>query len=59
MRTTVGRHGGGDKGYDLKYEAQEGELFRNVSVTTKGFSFTAKAVRVLDDGKAVTFFVVD
>ena len=29
------------------------------TVTTKGFTFTAKAIRVADDGKVVTFFVVD
>jgi hypothetical protein len=49
----------GDKGYDLKCEAQESDLFRTVTVTTKGFSFTAKAVRVTDDGKVVTFAIVD
>jgi len=49
----------GDKGYELKCEAQESDLFRTVTVTTKGFSFTAKAVRVTDDGKVVTFAIVD
>jgi hypothetical protein len=49
----------GEKGFELKYDTQEGDLFRGVTVTTKGFTFTAKAIRVVDDGKAVTFFVVD
>ena len=49
----------GEKGFELKYDTQDGELFRNVTVTTKGFTFTAKAIRVADDGKVVTFFVVD
>jgi hypothetical protein len=37
----------------------DGDLYRTVTVTTKGFSFTAKAVRVTDDGKVVTFAIVD
>jgi hypothetical protein len=49
----------GEKGFELKYNTQEGDLFRGVTVTTKGFTFTAKAIRVVDDGKVVTFFVVD
>jgi hypothetical protein len=50
---------GGEKGYDLKYEEQVGDLFKKVTLKTKGFSFTAKAIRLADDGKTVTFFIVD
>jgi hypothetical protein len=39
--------------------ARDVDLFRGVTVTAKGFTFTAKAIRVVDDGKVVTFFVVD
>ena len=49
----------GEKGYDLKYEEQAGELFKKVTLKTKGFSFSAKAIRLVDDGKTVTFFIVD
>lgn len=49
----------GEKGYDLKYEEQAGEIYKKVTVTTKAFTFTANAVRIVDDGKVVTFFIID
>lgn len=49
----------GSKGYELKFAEQAGDLYKEVTVTTKGFTLTAKAVRITDDGKVVTVFIVD
>lgn len=49
----------GEKGYDLKYRAQEGDLYKHVTVTTKGFSMTAGAVKIADDGDTVKISIWD
>lgn len=49
----------GQKGYDLKYQSQEGDLYKDVTLTTKGFSMTAKAIKLADDGNTVKISIWD
>lgn len=49
----------GEKGYELKFESQEGDLYKGVTLTTSGFSMTAKAVKIEDKGDKVLISVKD
>jgi hypothetical protein len=49
----------GEKGYELKYDTQEGEFHKNATITTKGFSMTAAAVKIAEDGNTVTISIWD
>jgi hypothetical protein len=49
----------GEKGYELKFESQEGDLFKGVTFTTAGFSFTVKAIKIEDKGDKVLISVKD
>ena len=49
----------GDKGYDLKYESHEGNLYKDVTLTTRGFSMTAKAIKITEDGETVKISIWD
>jgi len=49
----------GEKGYDLKFGGQEGDLYKDVTLTTKGFTMTAKAVKIVEDADKVTISIID
>ncbi len=49
----------GEKGYSFKYKSQEGSLYKDVSLTTKGFSMTAKAIKIAEDGETVKISIWD
>lgn len=49
----------GEKGYELKYGGQEGDLYKEVILTTKGFTLTAKGVKIVEDADKVTISIVD
>lgn len=49
----------GEKGYDLKYKSQEGDLYKDVTLTNKGFSMTAKAIKIAEDGDTVKISIWD
>jgi hypothetical protein len=49
----------GHKGYELKYEEKADDLYRKVTLTTKGFSMTAKAVKIVESGETVTILIID
>lgn len=38
----------GEKGFDLKYEEKVEDLYKNITLTTRGFTMTAKAVKVVE-----------
>ena len=49
----------GQRGYEVACGTRDGDVCREATVTTRGFSFTAGTVRVTETADAVTFFVVD
>jgi hypothetical protein len=49
----------GVKGYDLKYDEMAEDLYKNVTLTTKGFTMTAKAVRIVEEAGTVTISIID
>jgi hypothetical protein len=49
----------GVKGYDLKYDEKAEDLYKNVTLTTKGFTMTAKAVRIVEEAGTVTISIID
>jgi hypothetical protein len=49
----------GEKGYDLKYNSHEGDVYKDVTLTTKGFSMTAKAIKIAEDGDTVKISIWD
>jgi hypothetical protein len=49
----------GEKGCDLKYKSKEQDLFKDVTLTTGGFSMTAGAVKVAENGDTVTSSIWD
>jgi hypothetical protein len=49
----------GEKGYILKYQSQAGDLYKGVNLKTKGFSMTAKAVKITEDNDSVKISIWD
>jgi hypothetical protein len=49
----------GDKGYEIKSESREGDLYKGVTLKTRGFSMTAKAVKIKEDADKVTISIWD
>ncbi len=49
----------GEKGYELKFDSQDGDLFKGLTLTTSGFSMTAKSAKVKEEGDKVTISVID
>ena len=49
----------GEKGYELKYDSLEGDLYKGVTLMTSGFSMTAKAVKIKESADTVEISVVD
>jgi len=49
----------GEKGYDLKFNSHEGDVYKDVTLTTKGFSMSAKAIKIAEDGDTVTIRIWD
>jgi hypothetical protein len=51
--------GSGEKGYELTYGGRDGDLYKNVTLKTKGFTMTAKGARIAEDAGTVTISIVD
>jgi hypothetical protein len=49
----------GVKGYKLQYKSREGSFYKNVTLKTKGFSMSAKAIKIDEDGEAVNISIWD
>lgn len=49
----------GKKSYNLRYEEKVGDLYKNVTLTTRGFSMTAAGIRIVDRRNTVMIFVID
>jgi hypothetical protein len=49
----------GEKGYKLQYKSREGSFYKNVTLKTKGFSMSAKAIKIDEDGEAVNISIWD
>jgi hypothetical protein len=49
----------GEKGYELKYDAKVEDLYQNITLTTKGFRMTAKAIKIVEEAGTVTISIID
>ncbi|HYA49518.1 MAG TPA: hypothetical protein VEG35_07435, partial [Burkholderiales bacterium] len=49
----------GEKGYELKYDSKAEDLYQNVTLKTRGFTMTAKAVKIVEDAGTVTISIID
>jgi len=49
----------GEKGYELKYDEKAEDLYKNVTLTTKGFTMTAKAVKIVEEAGTVKISIID
>lgn len=49
----------GEKGYELKFKSREGDVYKDISLTTRGFSMTAGTVRLIEAGDTVTISILD
>ncbi len=49
----------GEKGYELKFKSREGDVYKDISLTTRGFSMTAGTVRIVEAGDMVTINILD
>jgi hypothetical protein len=49
----------GENGYELKYETKDGDLYKNITLTTRGFRMTAKGAAVLEEGSTVKIMIID
>ena len=49
----------GEKGYEIKFDSHEGDLYKGVTLTTRGFSMTAKAIKIEDDSDKVKISIID
>jgi hypothetical protein len=49
----------GEKGYELKYETKDGDLYKNVTLTAKGFTLTAKAINIVEEVDLVKIQIRD
>ncbi len=49
----------GEKGYELKYGEKVEDLYKNVTLTTKGFTMTAKAIKIVEDAETVKISIID
>jgi hypothetical protein len=49
----------GEKGYELKYDGKAEDLYQNVTLKTRGFTMTAKAVKIVEDAGTVTISIID
>jgi len=49
----------GEKGYELKYESKAEDLYQNVTLKTRGFTMTAKAIKIGGEGDTVIISIID
>ena len=49
----------GEKGYELKYGEKAEDMYKNITLTTKGFTMTAKAIKIVEDGDTVKISIID
>lgn len=49
----------GEKGYELQYESLEGDLYKGVTLKTRGFTMTAKAVKIAETDDRVKISIRD
>lgn len=49
----------GEKGYELKFDSQDGGMYKGVTLTTSAFTMTAKNARIKEEGDKVAISVVD
>jgi hypothetical protein len=49
----------GEKGYELKYSEKAEDMYKNITLTTKGFKMTAKAIKIAEDGDTVKISIID
>ncbi|NTV80928.1 MAG: hypothetical protein HGA24_05855 [Candidatus Aminicenantes bacterium] len=49
----------GETGYVMTYGGKDGDLYKDVTLKTKGFTMTAKGVRIAEDPGTVTISIVD
>ncbi len=49
----------GEKGYELKFESQDGGLYKGVTLTTSAFTMTAKTAKIEEAGDKVNISIID
>lgn len=49
----------GEKGYNLQYKSRKDDLYSEVTLKTKGFSMTAKAVKIAENDEIVQISIWD
>jgi hypothetical protein len=49
----------GEKGYELKYGEKVEDLYRNITLTTRGFTMTAKAIKIVGEADTVIISIID
>lgn len=49
----------GEKGYELKYGGKDVDIYKDVILTTKGFTLTAKAMKIAEDADTITISIID
>jgi len=49
----------GEKGYELKYAEKVGDLFKDVTLATRGFTMTAKAIKIVEEPDTIRISIID
>jgi hypothetical protein len=49
----------GEKGYELKYGEKVEDLYKTITLTTRGFTMTAKAIKIVEEAGTVKISIID